>query len=167
MLLADVALASQVVAATSRRTEKVAAVAQSLRRADPDEVAVVVAYLSGELRQRRTGVGWAALRDLPAPARRADARRSREVDRALDDVGGARRHRVAGRRGARRCATVRAGDRARAGFLRGLLVGELRQGALEGVMVEAVAAAAGVPAAAVRRAAMLRGDRRRRSPQRR
>ncbi|MFI5101102.1 MAG: ATP-dependent DNA ligase, partial [Actinomycetes bacterium] len=68
MLLADVAAATAAVAATSARSQKVALLADCLRAADAGEVAVVVAYLSGELQQRRTGVGWASLRDLPAPA---------------------------------------------------------------------------------------------------
>ena len=114
MLLADVALASQVVAATSRRTEKVAAVAQSLRRADPDEVAVVVAYLSGELRQRRTGVGWASLRDLPAPVTEPTLGVS-ELDRTLDDVAGLSGTGSQAERVRRVTDLFAPGDRARAG----------------------------------------------------
>ena len=69
MLLADLAAASDAVAATTRRTAKVAAVAIALRAADPDEVAVVVAYLAGELRQRRTGRPCATYRRRsPKPA---------------------------------------------------------------------------------------------------
>ena len=68
MLLADLVATSAAVAATRSRLAKVAALAESLRRAAPDEIPIVVGYLSGELRQRRTGVGWAALRDLPPPA---------------------------------------------------------------------------------------------------
>ena len=156
MLLADLAAASAVVAATSRRTEKVAAVAAALRAADPDEVAVVVAYLSGELRQRRTGVGWASLRDLPGPVAEPALGVS-EVDSELESVAG-----LAGAGSQAEKVRRVAGLFARAtepeqGLLRGLLTGELRQGALEGVMLEAVAKAAEVPAAEVRRAAMLRG----------
>ncbi|HEY4314949.1 MAG TPA: ATP-dependent DNA ligase [Actinomycetes bacterium] len=156
MLLADLATASAVVAATARRSEKVAAVADALRAADDDEVEVVVAYLSGELRQRRTGVGWASLRDVPAPAAEPSLGVS-EVDAALEEVAalsgaGSQAERV------RRITGLfgRATD-AEQRLLRGLLTGELRQGALEGVMLEAVAKAAAVPAADVRRAAMLRG----------
>ena len=98
MLLADLAAASEAVSGTTRRTEKVAAVAAALRAADPDEVPVVVAYLSGELRQRRTGVGWASLRDLPAPAEQPTLGVS-EVDAVLDDVAGAGRRGVPGRAG--------------------------------------------------------------------
>src|SRR5207247_8650688 len=68
MLLSDLASTSAMVASTSSRLAKVEAISACLRRASPPEVAVVVSYLSGELRQRRTGVGWAALRQMPAPA---------------------------------------------------------------------------------------------------
>ena len=156
MLLSDVAAASATVAATTRRTEKVAAVAAALRAADPDEVAVVVAYLSGEPRQRRTGVGWAALRDLPPPLAEPTLGVS-EVDSVLESVAAlagpgsqGQRLRVVGGLFARATSAEQR-------LLRGLLTGELRQGALEGVMLEAVARAAEVPAADVRRAAMLRG----------
>jgi DNA ligase-1 len=71
VLLAEVAAASAAVAETTKRSEKSAHVAACLRRADPAEVPAVVAYLSGDLPQRRTGVGWASLRELPHPA--ADA----------------------------------------------------------------------------------------------
>ena len=156
MLLADLAAASQAVTATPGRSAKVAIVAEVLRAADPDEVSIAVAYLAGELRQRRTGLGWASLRDPPAPAQDATLGVS-EVDEAftrlaaLSGTGsqGERRRLLADLLG-RATATEQA-------LLRGLVAGELRQGALEGVMVEAVARAAAVPAAAVRRAVMLCG----------
>ncbi len=157
VLLADLAAASHAVATTTKRGEKVAAVADALRRADPDEVSVVVAYLAGELRQRRTGVGWASLRDLPAPAAEPGLGVS-EVDDLLDEVAalggpGSQRERA----GRVTALFARATEPEQA-MLRGLLTGELRQGALEGVMVAAVAVAAEVPQAEVRRAVMLRGD---------
>jgi DNA ligase-1 len=156
VLLADLAAASRVVAATSKRTEKVAAVADALRRADPDEVAVVVAYLAGELRQRRTGVGWAALRDLPAPVAEPTLGVS-EVDDTLETVAGLSGSGSQGERVRRVTDLFARATEPEQALLRGLLTGELRQGALEGVMLAAVAAAADVPQADVRRAAMLRG----------
>ncbi|HEU4911226.1 MAG TPA: ATP-dependent DNA ligase [Actinomycetes bacterium] len=156
MLLADVAQASRTVAATSRRSQKSAAVADCLRRAGAGEVPVVVAYLSGELRQRRTGVGWASLREVPPPVREPTLLVA-EVDATLETVAGlsgpgsqTERLRLVTSLFAR--ATE---DEQR--LLRGLLTGELRQGALEGVRLEAVAQAAALPAADVRRAVMLRG----------
>ena len=68
MLFAELARASAVVAATSKRTEKVAALAALLRSAEPGEVAATVGFLTGSPRQGRSGVGWASLRDLRAVA---------------------------------------------------------------------------------------------------
>ena len=156
MLFADLAAASRTVVGTPVRSAKVTVVADVLRAADPDEVAVAVAYLAGELRQRRTGLGWASLRDLPAPA----------VDPTLGvsevDATFARLAALfgAGSQGERRRELTDLVGRAtepEQAMLRGLVAGELRQGALEGVMIEAVARAAAVPAAVVRRAVMLTG----------
>ncbi|MDX6597518.1 MAG: ligase 1 [Gaiellales bacterium] len=157
MLLADLVATSAAVAATRSRLAKIAALADCLRRAGPGEVAIVVGYLSGELRQRRTGVGWAALRDLPAPAG-APALEVSEVDRAfatIEAAGGAGSARV--RRDALAALFARATAEEQR-FLAMLAGGELRQGALAGIVTDAVAAAAGIDAAAVRRAAMLAGD---------
>ncbi len=68
MLLSDVVDTSRAVAATRSRLAKRAEIAALLRRTDPGVLEIVVTYLSGELRQRRTGLGWASLRDLPPPA---------------------------------------------------------------------------------------------------
>ena len=119
-------------------------------------VTIVVSWLSGELPQRQIGVGWAALRSLPDPA--AEPRlHVREVDATLTDIGA-----VSGKGSQARRAELLAGLFAAATdveqlFLRRLLTGELRQGALIGVMADAVGRASDVPAAAVRRAAMLGG----------
>ena len=68
MLLVEVVRTSEAVGATRSRLAKVDAIADALRDASLDEVPIVVRYLSGELRQRRTGIGWASMRDLPPPA---------------------------------------------------------------------------------------------------
>jgi DNA ligase-1 len=157
VLLADLAAVSETVASTSARGAKVEALAGALRLASPAEAAIAVAYLSGELRQRQIGVGWAALRDLPAPAT-APSLTVAEVDHACAHIGGLS---GPGSQALRRAALAELFGRAtepEQRFLRGLLSGELRQGALEGVMAEAAAKAAGVPATALRRALMLRGD---------
>src|SRR5947209_9332495 len=157
MLLADVVSAWRDVAATSARNGKVERLAALLRAAGPDEAAVVVPWLSGELRQRRTGVGWATLRDAPPPADAPtlDVRGVDAVFATVADLSGS------GSVGERRRLVHELLARATAdeqSFVRGLVSGELRQGALEGVMVDAVARAADVPVAAVRRAAMLCGS---------
>jgi DNA ligase-1 len=158
MLFAEIAQASHDVAATTARLGKVARLADCLAGADDNEVAIAVAYLSGTLPQGTVGVGWAALRDLPTPAPRPPTLELLEVDATvsrLQAIAGA------GSQAARRDALQGLFSRAtepEQRLLVGLLLGELRQGALEGVMAEAVAKAAGVPAADVRRAAMLAGD---------
>jgi DNA ligase-1 len=124
----------------------------------PEEVAVGVAYLSGILPQGSIGVGWASLRDLPDPAPGPPTLQLMEVDRSLSRLGGST---GSGSQAARRAELAglfgQATERERT-FLIGLLLGELRQGALGGVMVEAVARATGIPAADIRRAQMLSGD---------
>jgi DNA ligase 1 len=157
VLLADVAAASAEVGTTSSRLGKIARLADLLAGADAEEIAVVVAWLSGELPQRQIGVGWAALRSLPEPGATATLTVGR-VDATFSEIKG-----VAGTGSqARRTELVHglfaAGTDIEQTFLRRLLRGDLRQGALVGVMVDAVAKAAGVPAADVRRAAMLGGD---------
>jgi DNA ligase 1 len=159
--LIDVADASAEVGATSARLAKIGRIADLLRRArteeDPKLVAVVVSWLSGELPQRQIGVGWAALRSLP-PAAEEPSLTVPQVDAAFSEIG-----QVAGKGSQSRRAELvnglfAAATDAEQTFLRRLLGGELRQGALVGVMADAVAKAADVPAPAVRRAAMLGGD---------
>ncbi|MGH8993882.1 MAG: ATP-dependent DNA ligase [Acidimicrobiia bacterium] len=158
MLMAEVVTTSEAVAATPARGAKIAAIAGLLARLDPGEVEPVVAFLAGEPRQGRIGVGWATLVGLaPVPADEA-ALTVTEVDCGLGEV---LTTTGAGSVGARAMLLTDLLGRAtapEADFLRRLLTGGLRQGALEGVMAEAVAKAAGVPAAAVRRACMLCGD---------
>ena len=158
MLLAEIAATSADVASTSSRLAKIARLADCLAAAGPDEVGIAVAYLSGELPQGTVGVGWAALRELPPPADPPPTLGLLEVDAAVSRV-----QAIAGRgsQAARREELATLFGRAtepEQRLLAGLFLGELRQGALEGVMAEAVAKAAGVSAAEVRRAAMLAGD---------
>ena len=146
VLLAELAEASRAVSQTSARLAKVAALADALRAASAAEVPVLVAYLSGELPQRQIGVGWAALRSVPPPAEMPSLTLL-AVDEALTvikAVGGkgsaAERKRLVGELFAAATAEEQF-------FLVRLLSGELRQGALDGVMTDAVARAAGVPRA--------------------
>jgi DNA ligase 1 len=157
VLLDRLVAASQKVASTRSRIAKRDAIAAALRAAGPDEARLVVSYLSGELPQGSIGVGPRSLRDLPPPA--TEARLTLlELDGALSRIAAAV---GSGSRGVRASELERLFGRATSAeqtFLVALLVGELRQGALAGVMTEAVAAAADIPAAAVRRAAMVSGD---------
>ncbi len=157
VLLSELAGVSRGVSATSARLAKVAALADALRAASVAEIPVVVAYLSGELPQRQIGVGWAALRSVPAPAA-ASTLTVLAVDEAFARIGA-----VAGKGSALERKRLvgelfAAATEQEQYFLVRLLSGELRQGALDGVMTDAVAKAAGVPAAQVRRAVMLSGS---------
>jgi DNA ligase 1 len=155
--LAEVVDASAAVSATPARTAKVAALATLLRAAAAEEVAPVVRWLAGELTQRQIGVGWALLRDRPAPAA-APSLTVPEVEAAFAATGALA---GAGSQTARRQAVQQLLARADAreqDFLVRLLLGDLRQGALAGVMADAVAQAAGVPPAEIRRALTLCGD---------
>lgn len=160
MLLAEVAAASAEIASASARRAKTDRLAALLTRTaaagDAHLVTVTASWLSGELPQRQIGVGWAALRTLPSPATTATLTVA-DVDTRFSRIGA-----IAGK-GSRtaRAELVRdlfetATDTEQV-FLRRLLSGELRQGALAGVMTDAVARAAEIPAADVRRAAMLAG----------
>ena len=117
----------------------------------------MVSWLSGELPQRQIGVGWAALRSLPEPAAEPSLR-VRDVDAALSDIGAVSGKGSQARRAELLAQLFTAATEVEQTFLRRLLAGELRQGALIGVMADAVGRAAGIPAAVVRRAAMLGGD---------
>ncbi len=157
VLLADLVATSGAVASTRSRLAKVEAIAGCLRRAAPDEVAIAVSYLSGELRQRRTGVGWAALRELPEPASEPTLEVA-DVDRVFGRVEAASGK---GSTGVRRVELASLFVRATAAeqeLLGKLVRGELRQGALAGLMTDAVARAAGLDVGGIRRAAMLAGD---------
>ncbi|QKW38646.1 ATP-dependent DNA ligase [Actinomadura sp. NAK00032] len=157
MLIAEIARTSEAVAGTSGRKAKVTALAGCLRRADAGEAATVVAYLSGELPQRQIGVGYAALRDLPPPAAEPSLTVP-EVDASFTEIGAVSGPGSVARRRDLVAALFARATRAEQNFLVRLLAGELRQGALDGVMAEAIAAAAEVPSAEVRRAFMLRGS---------
>ena len=157
MLLAEIADTSEAVRATSSRLAKVERIADLLRAAAPDEVEPAVAWLTGAVRQGPIGVGWASMRDVPAPALEPslDVLTVESIFDRIAVLTGS------GSQGARRDEVVALFARATAReqeFLRRLLLGDLRQGALAGVMTAAVSRAAGVKVGEVQRAAMLRGD---------
>src|ERR687898_1572936 len=157
MLLDDIARTSTALAATSGRRAKIDLIADRLRRLRPDEVSVAVAYLSGNLPNGTIGVGWASLRDLPEPAA-TPSLALLDVDAAFARIAAATGK---GSQAARRREVTELFARStepERRFLVGLLLGELRQGALEGLMVEAVARAANVSVSDVRRALMVAGD---------
>ena len=157
VLLAEIAEVSRAVATTGARLAKIETLAGALRQAGPLEVPIAVAYLSGELPQRQIGVGWATLRDGFPPADAPTLTLS-EVDAGFSAIGAVSGKGSAAARKALVSELFGRATEDEQRFLYGLLSGELRQGALEGVMTEAVARAASVPVAEVRRAMMLRGS---------
>ncbi len=146
-------------AATGSRHAKRDVLAACLRATAPDEIAIAVAFLCGQNRQGKLGIGYATLRELRGGAAANDASLTlRDVDSAFAQIAA-----TGGKGAARERAALLAALFARAthgeqDFLVRLLIGELRQGALEGVMLDAIAAAANLPASDVRRAAMFTGD---------
>jgi DNA ligase-1 len=157
MLFADVAAASEAVAATPGRRDKAALLAACLRSASAAEVPVVAAWLSGRTRQRRPGVGWASLRTMPPPAASASLTVT-EVDAALERISAASGTGSATLRRDLLATLLTAATAPEQRLFGGLISGELRQGAQAGVLVDAIALAAAVPLAAVRRAVTLDGD---------
>lgn len=158
MLYGDLVGASQQVAATSKRSEKVAALAVLLRDTPPDEIEAAIGLLIGEPRQGRLGVGWATVSNLQVTPAIESSLTIHDVDDALARVAtiegsGSQAERTRVMRGLWSAATA---DEQH--HLYRVLTGELRQGANEGVVADAVAKASGQPIAAVRRAAMLLGE---------
>ncbi len=158
MLIERVADTWETVRATRSRLAKVAAVRELLVAAESHEVPTIVAYLSGELPQGRIGLGYATVGDVTSEPAATASLTLADVDATLTEVqetsgagSKARKERLL--RDLLTAATVVEQD-----FLRRLLVGGLRQGALEGIMTDAVADAAGIDAALVRRAAMVTSD---------
>jgi ATP-dependent DNA ligase I len=157
VLLTEIAEVSRAVATTGARLAKIETLAGALREAGPLEVPIAVAYLSGELPQRQIGVGWATLRDGFPPADTPTLTLS-DVDSGLSAIGTVSGKGSAAARKALVSELFGRATEDEQRFLYGLLSGELRQGALEGVMTEAVARAASVPVAEIRRAMMLHGS---------
>ncbi|HEU5271307.1 MAG TPA: ATP-dependent DNA ligase [Jatrophihabitans sp.] len=158
MLLATVAAASAELTATSARSAKTSRLAELLAGTEgPAETTVVVSWLSGALTQRQIGVGWASLRRLPPPADQPSLTVT-EVEQAFSAIGSQAGE---GSQGRRQQLLTELFGRATGDeqvFLRRVITGELRQGALIGVMTDAIALASGAPLAEVRRAAMVSGS---------
>ncbi|MCM0618850.1 ATP-dependent DNA ligase [Nocardioides bruguierae] len=157
MLLHEVVATSAQVAATRSRLAKRDAVADLLGRTPASEVEVVASWLGGSLRQRRTGVGWRSLQELPAAADEPTLEVA-EVEAALEALAA-----VSGAGAVARRADLLEGLFSRASgpeqdWLRAVMTGQVRQGALDAVLVEGAAVTAQVPVAAVRRAAMMSGS---------
>ncbi len=159
MRLGELVETSRRVRSTRSRLEKIGHLVACLRRAAPDEVALAVDYLSGRLPQGAIGVGPATLRHAqPDAAPAGPTLELRRVHEGFERIAGAAGAGAEAERRRLLAALLGAATRDERAFLSRLVRGELRQGALEGLMVEAVARAGDVPAAEVRRAVMLSGD---------
>lgn len=149
---------SERVAANSSRREKVALLANLLQQVDPDELEIVTSFLAGVIRQGKTGVGYSTLTAKIAQPAESPALLVHDVDRTFQQLAS-----VQGRGSAEMRSRLLHHLQSRATapeqrFLTALLTGELRQGALEGIMVDAIAQAAGLEPERVRRAVMMAGN---------
>jgi DNA ligase-1 len=156
--LADVVATTGEVVATRARSTKVAALADLLGRLAGDELPVVVAILTGTPRQGRIGIGWRTVGALDVEPAAVPTLTILDIDRMLDELAGLRGPGSQKARSDLLTSVLGRATEPEQDLLRRLLVGELRHGALEGLVTDATAKAFGVPLAAVRRAAMLAGD---------
>ena len=145
-------------AATSSRSQKVALLADLLRRLDRDEIVSAVGFLAGVPRQGRVGVGYSTIYKLDHDAVDEPSVTILDLDRAIAEVQQTTGSGSAAARGQILGNLLGRATEDEADFIRRLFTGELRQGALAGLMVDAVAKAAGVPGELARRALMLSGD---------
>jgi DNA ligase 1 len=157
-LFADVVAASKQVGETSARSGKIAVLAELLSKLEPGEVAIATGFLSGVPRQGRVGVGYSLVYGVDPPAARAASLTIEDLDVAIAEIGAATGSGSATRRRELLSDVLTRATEAEADFVRRLFTGELRQGALAGLMVDAVAKAAGLSSGLVRRALMLSGD---------
>src|SRR5262247_3817295 len=159
MLFAALVATSAEVGARTGRLEKVGLLAGLLGGLVPDEIEIAVAFLSGSPRQGRIGVGYSVIRAASAvPPSPSPTLELLEVDSALGRMAVASGVGSAGNKAEILRQLLARATEAERDFLIRLLFGELRQGALEGVLLDAVAKASGIAAPRIRRAAMLAGD---------
>jgi DNA ligase 1 len=156
-LLADVVRASNEVARTSSRLAKIRSLAECMKRLDAEELDIAIPYLSGDIRQGKLSIGYEMLRSARHVPAQVESLQLREVDAAFSTLKATKGKGAAQRREALLKSLYERAIAEEQDFLTRLIVGELRQGALEGVMLDAVAAAAQLPAAEVRRAATFAG----------
>src|SRR5262245_47680699 len=159
MLLSALVACSAAVAAVRARSQKTATIAAALAAAPASERALAALYLAGQLRQARTGVGPAQIVQALGVAPASEPGLTvREVDGTLAAIAALHGAGSAGRRQQALAELFGRATAAEQQFLAGMLTGELRQGALESLVVDAIALATSLPPAAVRRAQMLAAD---------
>lgn len=157
MLLDALVRTSNRVAATAGRLAKIGLLADLLKQAQPEEIDTVIAYLSGAI-PAKVGVGWVTLQKARSRVADTPSLDVRDVAETLDRIGKVSGKGSAGEKQRLLGELFGRATKEEQDFLLRLLTGELRQGALEGIMIEALAKARELPAADVRRAVMLAGD---------
>lgn len=158
MRLAAVVETSRLVAETTKRLAKIDLLAKLLKQAPAEEVEIVVAFLTGRARQGRIGIGYGNLRDAKESPASEPSLEVAEIDRTFEDITKAQGSGSQRRKLELLSAVFARATASEQQFLMGLLMGELRQGALEGIMLDAISKASGIPADRVRRAVMMAGD---------
>ncbi|PYP60805.1 MAG: ATP-dependent DNA ligase, partial [Gemmatimonadetes bacterium] len=159
MKLNDLVLTSKLVADTSGRLEKIALLAALLKRLAPNEVPIAIGFLTGWPRQGKLGVGWASVAEArPSVSAATPTLDLVEVDETFTQLQSARGKRSGAERQRILSELLSRSTADEQSFLAALAIGEVRQGALDGVLTEAVARAADLPSNRVRRAVMLAGD---------
>ncbi len=150
--------ASGRVGATSKRKEKIETLGELLAPLEPHDAKIAIGLLVGEPRQGRIGVGWSAVTNVAYdPARSSDLQLT-DIDEAIENLQATSGAGSVARRSEQLSQLFGAATETEVDFLKRLFVGEIRQGALGGLLADAVAKAHGIPATVVRRAAMLSGD---------
>jgi len=157
MLLESLVQTSAAVAATTGRLAKIKLLADLLKQAKPDEIELVIAYLSGTIRQSKAGVGWATLNKARSHVGTSARLHVCDVDETLEKISNTSGKGSAGEKQRLLSELFSKATADEQDFLFRLITGELRQGALEGIMVEALAKARDLPTSEVRRAVMLTG----------
>ena len=157
MLLAPVVETSRRIGGTTKRLEKTDLLAELLKQLQPSEVEIVVPFLSGSVRQGRIGIGYATIQASSSPPAASSGLELIDVDRILSEIAGVRGSGAEGRRRDLLSGMMSRATEPEQRFLIALLAGELRQGALEGIMLDGLAKATGVSTDRIRRAAMMAG----------
>ncbi len=158
MLFADLVETSRRVAGTSRRLYKIELLSQFLRQLNPQEAEAAIGFLSGIIRQGRIGAGYALVKSLPSGSAIQSSLSIGDIDQAFTDFQQMRGTGSAKRKQELLQSVFERVTPEEHHFLSNLLMGEIRQGALEGIMVDALAKASGIEVSRLRRAVMLAGS---------
>lgn len=159
MKLSELVATSKSVAGTGGRLEKIALLAALLKRLEPDEVPIAIGFFVGWPRQGRLGIAWAGVSDArPATAAAISELALSDVDHIFSELQAVRGKSSTAERRRLLSELLSRSTAEEQNFLMALVIGEVRQGALDGVLLEAVARAADLPSDRVRRAVMLAGD---------